>query len=148
MTLTNIQIISLAQKYNIPNFDCLMNNELPTNTKIQNVNYVVNLENDNLTGSHWCAIIIKNGKALYADSFGCIPTIEVCKFLNNNFMFNTRIIQDLHSDNCGLFALGLIIFCNQYQGDLYDGANKYYNLFNPTNLKQNDKIIKNLFKNK
>ena len=63
-------------------------------------------------------------------------------------MFNKRIIQDLHSNNCGLFALGLIVYCSQHKGDLFEAAEKYYNLFNPTNLKKNDYIVKKLFKMK
>ena len=147
MTLTNIQIDNLAIKYKIPNFKCIMNNELNGIPK-RDCNIIINLENDNLSGSHWCAIIVKNKQKIYGDSFACVPSLEVANFLNNNFMYNEKIIQSLTSNNCGLFALGLIIYCNMHKGDLYKSANEYYNLFNPVNLKQNDNIIKTLFATK
>ena len=64
MTLTNIQIDNLAIKYKIPNFKCIMNNELNGIPK-RDCNIIINLENDNLSGSHWCAIIVKNKQKIY-----------------------------------------------------------------------------------
>jgi hypothetical protein len=148
MTLTNIQLENLAIEYNIPNFKCIMNNELPKKP-MKNANYVVNLENNNESGSHWCVVLVRNGKKLYGDSFGCVPTLEVTDFFHKSkgkYMFNSLIVQDLHSNDCGLFALGLIIYCHIGDGDLFTNGDNYYNMFNPVNLKQNDKIIKNLFR--
>ena len=147
MTLTNIELEALAMEFNVPNFQCIMNDELPKK-QIRDGNYVINLDDADTQGSHWVAFIVKNGQRVYGDSFGVVPSLQVSAFLKKEFLYNTRIIQDLKSTDCGLFALGLIIFCHQHQGDLYVAAEKYYNLFNPTNLKRNDKIIKNLFKMK
>ena len=149
MTLTNQQIDNLANEYNIPHFECLMNNEL-VSLPLRDCNYVVNLENDNQEGSHWVSVIVKNGEKVYADSFGCVPTTEVASFLQktkSKFSFNTWIIQDLKSDNCGLYALGLIVYCNLHPSNkLFENVNNYYKMFNAMKLKNNDKIIKTLFK--
>ena len=151
MTISNCELIDLANQYGIK-INVIMNNEIKEYPLV-NCCHIINLENDNETGSHWVCCIMKNGQKLYCDSFGCVPSLEVEKYLHKSkskYMFNNRIIQDLHSVECGLFSLALIIYVDKFYNktnDLFECANEFYELFDHNNLKNNDKIIKKMFKN-
>ena len=58
-------------------------NNLPN--KIKNGVYVINLDEDENTGTHWVAVFVKPKYAVYFDSFGIkhIPK-EINKFINND----------------------------------------------------------------
>ena len=152
MTITNIYLEKFGIKYNLTNFKVIMNNEILKEKYKPNSLYVVNLEDDNEDGSHWVSIITKNSKSCYFDSFGAPPSLQVEKFLHKSkskYMFNNRIIQNLNSTNCGLFALGCCIYVFRHPNeDLYESINDYVNLFSNSNTKKNDKIIEKLYKNK
>lgn len=150
MTISNYELLDLANTYKIPNFKVLMNDEIleePFHTKGSHY-YVINLEDESEGGSHWTAIIVRNGLCLYWDSFGCVPSLQVEKFLHQSkkpYLFNNKIVQDLESVLCGKFALGCIIYINkQPTGDFYELGDKYTSLFN-NKTKLNDKIILKLY---
>ena len=63
-------------------------------------------------------------------------------------MYNSKIIQDLKSVQCGLFALGTIIYdVKNSNTNVFESVDKFVDLFSPK-TKQNDKIIENMFKDK
>lgn len=81
MSLSNFQLEQLAAELNIPLSGVYMKNELPQNT--ENGNYIINLENAPLPGSHWIALIVKNSICFYFDSFGQVPPNSVMHYCKN-----------------------------------------------------------------
>ena len=150
MTLTNFNLIDIAKSYNIKkDFYVLMNDELK-HFPFRTGYYIINLDDSDNLGTHWVCMIVENDKCLYWDSFGTLPSLDVIKFMKQSkskYMFNNKIVQHLQSTNCGLFALGCIIYVKKTKMDLYDAADKYTDLFS-MNTEDNDEIILNMFKSK
>ena len=145
MSLTNFELITLCQFYNISLNGVYMKDELPSKNIIGN--YIINLDSSSGGGTHWCCFIeTPKNECLYFDSFGCVPPEEVSKFIRGKYGFNNWIIQDLSSHNCGFFCLGLLnhIKNDISNGSIYDKANNYINLFK-SNTKLNDTLLKQYF---
>ena len=145
---SNFELLDIAESYGIHNLNVIMNDQLQ-NYKFKTGYYVVNLEDSDHGGTHWVSVIVENGRALYFDSFGVVPSLEVEEWLHNSkykYVFNNRIIQHIDSIACGYFALGLIIYVIlEKTKPLYEVVNDYLNLFDLNDYKKNDKIIMNLF---
>jgi len=152
--LTNIDIKSICNNYDIPLISVCMKDELPKSCK--NGNYIINLEssvdkNGELQdGSHWTMLIVKDKIAYFQDSFGALPSQEIIDFVKRKkgckLYYNNWIIQDLHSDYCGYFCIGLLLFLKKYlQKDLIKTSNSYVDMF-VDDTKQNDKILQDFFK--
>ena len=152
MTISNLELEHLADYFEIPNFYCVMNDEM-LKMPFKDGYYIVNLEDSTEGGSHWVTVIIENGKKLYWDSFGAVPSLQVTKYFHktkSKYMFNNRIVQDLKSSLCGWFCLGLIIFCHYFKeisDDLFILADTWTDCFLDDYAK-NDKQLKWIFKNK
>ena len=137
--LTNFDI----EKYyeNVPQFNgCFSRNSLPKRAK--DGGYIVNLDDLGKPGTHWVALFIQKGNAVYFDSFGVerLPK-EIKWFLNGkNLSLNLFRIQEFDSIMCGYFCLGFLDY-------MFAGKSllEYTSLFSPNDFKKNDKIIKDLF---
>ena len=96
------------------------------------------------TGTHWISLFVKPKYAVYFDSFGVehIPK-EINKFIGNNkIKSNLFRIQAYDSIMCGYFGIEFIN--HMLKGKtLLD----YTNLFSPNDFKNNDQLIKRIFKN-
>ena len=100
--------------------------------------YVINLDEYKLIGSHWVALYVNNNNVTYFDSFGVesIPK-EVKKFIGNkNMITNIYRIQAYDSIMCGYFWIGYIDFMLKSKCLL-----DYTNLFSPNEYEKNDKVI-------
>ena len=89
------------------------------------------------------SFFVKANKVIYFDSFGIehIPK-EINKFINNNIESNIFRIQAYDSIMCGYFCIEFINY--MFKGKkLLD----YTNLFWPNDFKNNDQVIKRIFKN-
>ena len=85
-----------------------------------------------------------NNSVTYFDSFGVehIPK-EIKKFIGNkNMITNILRIQAYDSVVCGSFCIGFIDFMLEGKS-----LTDLTNLFSPNNIKENDDIILNFFKN-
>ena len=139
--LTNIEI----NKYyaNEPKFNGVYSrNNLPH--EIKKGAYVINLDEYKNTGTHWVSLFVKTNKVIYFDSFG-IEHIskEIDKFIgNNNIESNMFRIQAYDSIMCGYFCIEFINYMLKGK-TLLD----YTNLFSPNDFKNNDQVIKRIFKN-
>ena len=139
--LTNIEI----NKYyaNEPKFNGVYSrNNLPH--EIKKGAYVINLDEYKNTGTHWVSLFVKTNKVIYFDSFG-IEHIskEIDKFIgNNNIESNIFRIQAYDSIMCGYFCIEFINYMLKGK-TLLD----YTNLFSPNDFKNNDQVIKRIFKN-
>jgi hypothetical protein len=87
------------------------------------ISFVVNLDSDNLPGTHWIAIIRLNFVCEIFDSFGIVPPSEIqiwcTKHSNNNWICNSKCIQDPTSTLCGVYCC-LFITCRPKFNSMLD----------------------------
>ena len=127
---------------NEPRFnDVYSRNNLPD--KIKKGAYVINLDEYENTGTHWVSLFVKPKEVIYFDSFGIehIPK-EINKFIGNSDIKSKIFrIQAYDSIMCGYFCIEFINY-------MLKGKNllDYANLFSTNDFKDNDKIIKKIFK--
>ena len=147
--LTNIEINEYYK--NEPRFNGVYSrNNLPKT--IKKGAYVINFDEYENTVTHWVALFVKTNEAIYFDSFGIehIP-IENNKFINNDTTKSSSLeriesnifrIQAYDSIMCGYF-------CIEYINYMLKGKKllDYTNLFSPNDFKNNDRVIKRIFKN-
>ena len=104
---------------------------------------MINLDEYENTGTHWVSLFAKTNEAIYFDSFGVehIPK-EINKFIRNDIKSSIFRIQAYGSIMCGYFCIKFINY--MLKGEkLLD----YTNLFSPNDFKENDQVIKRMFKN-
>ena len=157
MTISNFELAKLAKKHkiNLTLEDIISSDELQ-HRPLQNGPCIINLQDSRGNGTHWTAFIIHIKQCLYFDSFGAFPdrnVIDYCRKHKLKLAFNTYIIQDLDSTQCGLFCFKLIkyVYTNtinediprEFENKLLELANDYINLF-VANPKHNDKILKSI----
>ena len=138
--LTNIEISEYYK--NEPRFNGVYSrNNLPN--KIKKGAYVINLDEYENTGTHWVSLFVKRKYTVYFDSFGAehIPK-EINKFIRNEIKSNIFRIQVYDSVMCGYFCIEFINYMLKGK-TLLD----YTNLFSPNDFKNNDQVIKRIFKN-
>jgi hypothetical protein len=152
--LSNFQLSEIAQDLGIklPMQNILMKNEL----KIPKIsNYIVNLQSDTEgNGTHWTSLIIEKDNAFYFDSFGALPSLEIIQFCRkrhgkHHLYYNNWIIQDLRSELCGWYCLGLLLYVKKYRKNftsLTNCCNTYINLFQDE-TKDNADLLKLFFQN-
>lgn len=69
---------------------------------------IVNTDTQNLPGTHWVAILIRENEAYYFDPFGYQPPLMIVTWLNKRFNIwtcNLRQVQPINSNHCGYFCL-------------------------------------------
>ena len=117
-------------------------NNLPN--KIKKGTYVINLDEYENTGTHWVSLFVKTNKVIYFHSFGIehIPE-EINKIIGNKkikaSIFRTQAYDSII---CGYFCIEFINYMLKGK-KLLD----YTNLFSPNDFKNNDQVIKRIFKN-
>jgi hypothetical protein len=111
---------------------------------------IINVDNSNLPGSHWTALVIRGSNGYYFDSFGryydnrSFPAdyirylSKIC--VDKKMKFNDKVLQSFHSNTCGEFC---IYFIKQLDKNI-----KFSTIFHDftENLKFNDVKIMKLFK--
>ena len=147
--LANIEISEYYK--NEPRFNGVYSrNNLPN--KIKKGAYVINLDEYENTDTPWVALFVKPKYTVYFDSFGVehIPK-EINKFINNDMTKSSSLkriksnifrIQAYDSIMCGYFCIEFINYMLKDK-TLLD----YTNLFSPNDFKNNDRVIKIIFKN-
>ena len=139
--LTNIEISEYYK--NKPKFNGVYSrNNLPN--KIKKGAYVINLDEYENTGTHWVSLFVKANKVNYFDSFGIqhIPE-EIDKFIGNKKIKASIFrIQAYDPIMCRYFCIEFINYMLKGK-KLLD----YTNLFLPNDFKNNDQVIKRIFKN-
>ena len=147
--LTNIETSEYYK--NEPRFNGVYSrNNLPKT--IKKGAYVINLDEYENTGTHWVVLFVKTNEAIYFDSFGVehIP-IEINKFITNDTTKSSSLeriesnifrIQAYDSIMCGYFCIEFIKYMLKGK-KLLD----YTNLFSPNDFRNNDQVIKRIFKN-
>ena len=131
-TLTNFEIWTYYSRDNLPD-------------KIRGGAYVINLDKYYDIGTHWIALYTLNNKVTYSDSFGVEHIPNKVKIFIGNKNIETIIfrIQAHDSVMCGFFCTGFIDF--MLKGKI---LTDFTTIFSLNNLKKNDDIILNYFKNR
>ena len=148
--LSNFDLEHIAHHYGFP-ISILMKDEL-VNHKPKYGNYIINLESSSQgNGTHWLSLFVRNKQCFYQDSFGIIPPKEVIDFCkripNSRLAFSEIQMQNINTETCGFFAIGLLIHINRTKNkDIYKSAGEYINQFSYDSSKNNT-ILKNFFRN-
>ena len=143
---TNFELVKIANDNGIKLKinQIIMMDMLSTMKLKKNMNLILNLSDLNAGGSHWVLFLIRDGKALYIDSFGCKPSREVydfCLKYSLQLGYSNYICQKLISSRCGIYCIQSLRYlqkCNST--NLYLKANEYVNLYEPLKEKLNEKI--------
>ena len=96
-----------------------------------------------MSGSHWVATFVENGKINYFDSFGLLPFQEIvdhAKKKNLTLVHQNDQIQDLNTTTCGYFCLYFLNEMNK--------GSSYFNLlqvFDVHDTMKNERFIERYF---
>jgi len=142
--LTNFQLEEMAVKKSVPLNGVFSKDQLPTIPKAGG--YIVNLQDSvdesgkSLPGTHWTAFYIENNKAIYFDSFGCLPPVEVESFLKpyKPYRYNRKEIQNIRGSVCGYYCFYFLWFMSRQKKsipDLFKRFETFVNQFSINPLK-------------
>lgn len=128
---TNRQLVEKAHKLGLPLIGVFSKDELPAIPK--NGYYIINLEDETNAagvfndGSHWVGVGIENGKAVYWDSYGVAPPIEVQRFLKSfiPYEYSTKMIQSPRTGWCGMYQMFFIHFMTTHRQKIPDYYRRY-----------------------
>lgn len=113
---TNIQLIDMARALEIPNFHCVMKDELASIRVQLPLNVVLNLESSDRDGSHWCLLHVSDSSKIYYSSFGdsicneakaLLLGIDAHRILTSDFQ-----VQKLSESTCGLYCILILFLLN------------------------------------
>ena len=103
--LTNIELVDAAKKLNIPNFKgVFLRDTLPKKPR-KNECGILNLDDSNGSGSHWCFFSKRGKEQLYFDSYGLPPPTELLEYLKGPVLYNSERIQPDNEVFCGHLCL-------------------------------------------
>lgn len=126
--LSDVDIRILAKMFGINLIDVCFKSKL-NNMKIQSGSYVLNMDRDDIAGSHWICLYVKGKRAIYYDSFGEEAPLEIinfCKRGNVKLLMNYFHIQDIKCTACGYYTLAFLHWMT-----LHKTVSQYYlNMFN------------------
>jgi hypothetical protein len=107
--LSNFDLEELSEHYGFPLTKVLMKDEMKSLNASKNANYIINFQSSSQgNGTHCMAILIRNNKCFYCDSFG---VITFCKRIPKSHLgYNDFGFQDIKSEACGWYAVGLLIY--------------------------------------
>ena len=124
------------------------------------MNYIINLQSEfdsngnRNNGTHWVALVTDKKQAIYFNSFGTAPPINIIKLLkkyNYKYGYTNKVIQSTRSDLCGYFCVAFIYFLtkNKPTTSLNTNTNIFMNVFEDLNKVQsvkNEYILALFFK--
>lgn len=112
--------------------------------------YIINMQDDydskgnDLSGTHWVVFYIEGNQAVYFDSFGFKPPLQVQNFLKNwlPYPYNEKHIQNIRSGVCGKYVLAFMKFMhsNRQIRSLKERLQKFISRFK-TDTTQNRRIL-------
>jgi hypothetical protein len=123
---TNKELMDKARQYNLPLMGVFSKDELTMAP--QNGFYILNLQDEVNSaggfnqGTHWVGIGIEDKKAVYWDSYGIPPPIEVQRFLQPfiPYQYNNTTVQSLRSGWCGFYQLYFIAWMTRQKKTVPD----------------------------
>ena len=141
---SDVYLKKLCNKNNIMIDDIVMKDNLIDIPKRKYMSVIINLqsENDGGNGTHWVALLKKNSKYFYFDSYGVVPPEEIINYRKKNekIGYSNYIVQDLDSEACGYFCVAFLHYMQNVKGNDYENYNDFINIFND-NTRTNDKQL-------
>jgi hypothetical protein len=111
---SNIELENIARYFNLPVVGIMQKDLLHDYDYVNNGFYIVNNQSSSTgSGSHWTALYLNKNTSFFFCSYGSPPSKEIVSFVkkySKHLHNNNSIIQDLHSDNCGYYCIGFILF--------------------------------------
>ena len=146
--LTNIDIEKFCAQQHIQLVEVVMKDQLGTKPVLGN--YIVNLQSSTQgDGTHWTALVVAESVNVFFDSFGAPPSqevVEFCRRTGRRTVFNDWIVQDLDSDLCGWYCIGLLhAVSGGGGGSVQEDTNEYINRFGG-DTKSNGSVLKAFFR--
>lgn len=139
--LTNIQIEDICNTLGIKLNGIFMRDTLPD--KLSNGNYILNLDSEGGSGTHWTSFI-KSGKTIYyCDSFGVQPPqdqVDIFHRNHDNVLFNDKQFQDIRSVVCGYYCIAFFLYVKVNKGSLKKKVHDYGEWFTDDEIKNDKKI--------
>jgi hypothetical protein len=138
-TLTNSDLYSICIKLKLRLVGVFMKDELEDNLK--EGNYIINLENSNQSGSHWCTFIKDKDNIFYYDSFGVVPPQNIYDISvknNLNLFYIDKHDQNLNATSCGWWCIAFLYYMNTTKGVMLNNMKKFDKNFNNKNRKENE----------
>lgn len=126
--LSNFQIIDKCKELKIKNFKGVFMRDELNGKASENECIILNHDTSSNSGTHWCSLFIKNGVALYFDSFGFDPPLEIidyCKGLER--YCSTSKIQEYDEVICGHYSIFMLYRLSNSCGffDILDELYRY-----------------------
>ncbi len=117
---SNTELSEMAKCLNIPNFYCIMKDELKTLKDVERpLNLIINLENSDQNGSHWTLAYADDKQKIFYCTFGSTIPTEVKEFLlkidDRPILTSDIQIQEFNTDTCGLLCILILYLLNSGQ---------------------------------
>jgi hypothetical protein len=144
--LTNFDIANICNRIGVKLNGIFMKDELSSN--LEDGNYIINLQNHNQSGSHWCCFVKSKNCIYYFDPFGAVMPqnqLDIFKANHENIYYSNIQIQDMKSILCGYFCILYLYFVSRMNGTIRNRISQFQKLFNWIDQKNNDKILKSYF---
>jgi hypothetical protein len=151
---SNFQLLEFAKKKHLDKVSILCKDEL-TKVKLRpNLNFIINMSDaDDSNGTHWTALYVShNMQPFYMDSFGAPPAKEVIKYLKplkRKIAYSQFAIQDIKSDQCGIFSLAFLLYMTKKhtaQESYTDTFERFLKQFDLLTQENNDAKLKTLYR--
>lgn len=98
--------------------------------------FIINLDSaaHSHGGTHWVALATTEDEAVYFDSFGCAPPLEVWGYMKRFWgaersMFNDWQCQDVPASSCGFWALLFCAEAGYHKGKLSNAIRAWLSKF-------------------
>jgi hypothetical protein len=97
--------------------------------------FIVNLDDYNNIGTHWCAFSTIDNNVCYYDSYGGPPPIDVDNYIKRStgkkkYEINTTQIQPLNSQYCGYFSVFFLWVIMNHTVTIKNKIKYFNSLFN------------------
>ena len=128
-TTSNFDLIAIASILNIPNFHCVMSNEVhKLRRKKLPIYAVINYQSDTFEGTHWVCLYKDINRSYYFDSYGLQIIPELESYLRGGIQSTFRIQPD-NTKMCGSLCM-FVLYRLSRHGDFFDTIlelNTYFN---------------------
>ena len=145
MSTTNIELEQIADFYKLPLIGVVQRDNLKTLPYHNNYFYIINSQPSTLgSGSHWTCLYLNKNTSFYFDSYAAPPPRDVvmyCRKYSKYLKSNNMIIQDLSSNNCGIYAIGFMLFMVKNEYNYIDFINAF-----DDNTERNDGVLEGLIR--
>ena len=140
-TLSNSDLMSISLKLKLKLVGIYMKDELKV--PLNEGNYIINLQNHDEPGSHWCCFIKHQNDIYYNDSFGIVMPqneYDIFKSESDNIYYNTSEHQNIDSSSCGWWTIMFLYFMKVSKGSMIDRFKKFNSKFTIDTV-SNEKVL-------